>query len=168
MSSRSTSALAVSALAVAALVLAAPSPSAAKPLVCPTTADATKVVSAADLASLTGNDIDRAAKLKRIVTIMSDRGMSAGSIIDNLVGAYCPAVAANTALNDQQKTMAVRTFAAQTARTVYAPDTADAIIIDVPLAPDVANAVNSKAKAARMSPEEWAAKAITNDIKTAR
>lgn len=163
MSSRS----AVATLAFAALVLAA-AQSSAKPLICPNNPDAAKAIPATDLAQLTADDLDRSAKLNRVVTVLRDRGMNSGNIVDNLISAYCPVVAANAALNDQQKTMAVRSFAAQAARAVYTPDGADAIIIDVPLAPDVANAVNSKAKAERMSPQDWAAKTIANDIKAAR
>ncbi len=159
------------AFAVAALgLIAAPSPSLAKPLVCPNNTAAANAISAEDLTSLAaaGNSVDRAAALDRVVATLRDRGLSQASIVDTLVSAYCPAVAANAALNDQQKTRTVRSFASQAARAVYAPDDADEIILDVPLPPAVANAINEKARAERLSPQEWAAKAMMNDLKTAR
>jgi hypothetical protein len=159
------------AMAAAALVLiAAQHPLLAKPLVCPDNPAAANALSPADLKSLaaSGNSIDRAAALNRIVATLRDRGMAAGSIVDTLISAYCPAVAANASLDDRQKTMTVRSFASQAARAVYAPEEADEIILDVPLPPAIANAVNDKAKAARMSPQDWAAKAIVNDLKAGR
>ena len=158
-------------MTVAALVLlAAQDPLLAKPLVCPNNPAAANTISAEDLKSLTasGNSIDRAAALSRIVATLRDRGMAAGSIVNNLISAYCPIVAANTALNDRQKAMTVRSFASQTSRAAYAPEEADEIILDVPLPPAIANAVNDKARAARMSPQDWAAKAIVNDVKAGR
>ncbi len=158
-----------SAIALAALVLiTAQTPLAAKPLVCPNNAAAAKAIPADDLASLTADAFDRSAKINRVVTILRDRGMNSASIVDNLISAYCPVVAANAVLNDQQKTTAVRSFAAQVARAVYTSDSAEEIILDVALPADIANAVNSKAQAARMSPQEWAARAIANEIKAAR
>jgi hypothetical protein len=62
----------------------------------------------------------------------------------------------------------VRQFASQVARAVYAPDAAQEIILDVALSPDVANTVNDKAKADKISPQEWAAKAIAGYLKAAR
>ncbi|ARP98611.1 hypothetical protein [Pseudorhodoplanes sinuspersici] len=158
-------------MAVAALVLiAAQDRLLAKPLACPNNPAAANTISAEDLKSLaaSGNSIDRAAALDRIVATLRDRGMSAGNIVDNLVSAYCPIVAANAALDDRQKATTVRSFASQASRAVYAPEEADEIILDVPLPPAAAKAINDKAKAERMSPQEWAAKIIINDLKTAR
>lgn len=138
----------------------------ARPLVCPTGA-AVQTIPAEDLKPLfaEGSIVERTASLNRMVTVLRDRGMNAGGIVDNLISAYCPVVAANATLNDQQKTMAVRQFAAQVARAVYTPDGADEIILDVPLSPDVANLVNIKAEAEGFSPQEWAAKTIANGLK---
>ena len=158
-------------MAVAALVLiTAQHPLLAKPLVCPNNLSAANAISPKDLTSLMASGIgfDHTATLNRVVTALRDRGMAAGSIVDTLISAYCPAVAANASLDDRRKTMAVRSFASQAARAVYAPDDADDIIIDVPLPPAIANAVNDKARAERMSPQDWAAKAIVNDINAGR
>lgn len=157
-------------MAVAALALiAAQDPLLAKPLVCPNNPAAANAISPEDLKSLAAdNSFDRAAALNRVVAVLHDRGMNAGNIVDALVSAYCPAVTANASLNDQQKTMAVRSFAAQAARAVYAPDDADEIILDVALPPAIAKAVNDKARAEGMSPQEWAAKAIIGDVKAGR
>ena len=151
------------------LLCAGQNDAAAKPLACPTIS-AEKSIPAEDIKPLfaQGSAVERTAILNRIVTSLRDRGMNAGSIVDNLISAYCPAIAANTALNDQQKTATVRQFAAQVARAVYTPDGAEEIILDVPLPPAVANALNAKAQAERLSPQDWAARAIANDLKPAR
>jgi hypothetical protein len=158
-------------MALAALVLiTAQDPLFAKPLLCPNNPAAANAISPEDLKSLTAavNSIDRAAALNRIVATLHDRGMAAGNIVDTLVSAYCPTVAANSSFNDQQKATTVRSFASQAARAVYAPEEAEEIILDVVLPPAIANAINDKAKAARISPQDWAAKTIIRDVQAGR
>ena len=57
-------------------------------------------------------------------------------------------------------------FASRIVRVVYALDSADAVILDVPFRPAVIDAINAKAAAERISPEAWVANAISRDLKT--
>ncbi len=81
-------------------------------------------------------------------------------VIDNLISAYCPVVAANSALTDQQKVARVQRFATIVVPLVYGLESAEEIILNVPLPPAVIDAVNEKARAVKISPEEWAAGAV--------
>ena len=129
------------AVAVSALIVVGGSGLAsAKPLACPTVAPATTVVSASEIAPLAKvtNSVDRAAMLARVVATMRDKGMAPSAIVDSLIASYCPAIAADTSLNDQQKTANVRSFAGQAARAAYAFESADEIILDVSIPSAVA------------------------------
>ncbi len=71
-------------------------------------------------------------------------------------------------MSDDQKRAQVRRFASRIVRVVYALDSADAVILDVPFRPSVIDAINAKAAAERISPEAWVANAIDRDLKAAR
>jgi hypothetical protein len=142
----------------------------AAPLVCPA-----KIVAAdsAQVPQITsaippGDALDDVAKLNAVVSTLRTRGIGSAIIIDNLISAYCPVVAANAALNDQQKTAQMRRFASKIVRIVYGLDSGDDIILDVPFKPDVMNVINSKAIAERLAPEEWVANAVGSYLKGAR
>jgi hypothetical protein len=116
----------------------------------------------------TGDAFADVARLNASVATLRQKGISQALIIDGLIGAYCPLVAANAGLTDAQRTARVRQFAARIARTVYALDSADEIILDVPFAPAAVEAINARAKAAGMSPESWVADAVGKVLGTAR
>ena len=152
------------------LVLTGQSPLMAGPFVCPA-----KVVGASSsqeqqIASVipSGDALDDVAKLNVAVAALRSQGISSGIIIDNLISAYCPGVAANASLNDQQKTTQVRRFSAKIIRVVYGLDSGDDIILDVPFQPDVIDVINSKASAERLAPEQWVANAIGSYLKGVR
>lgn len=121
-----------------------------------------------DIASLlpVSNLLDRPGSLNAAVDKLRQQGLSKTQIIDNLIGAYCPLVAKDTALNDAQKTALMQHFSLQATRAVYAIEIADRIFLDVPLAPDVVDAVNAKARAAGISPQDWVAQAIGKVLAT--
>lgn len=108
-----------------------------------------------------GDPIDNPAVLNAAVGKLSASGLRPALIIDGLVSAYCPTVAANAALTDAQKTVRMQAFAARTVRLVYALESADAIILDVPLPPTVVDAVNAKARAANVTQQDWLAGVVT-------
>lgn len=112
--------------------------------------------------------LDDGTKLDAAVTALRAKGVSNAIIVDSLISSYCPAVARNTALNDDQKRAQVRRFAARMTRIVYALDSVDAVILDVPFRPGVADAINAKAAAEKISPEAWVAKAVDRELKAAR
>jgi hypothetical protein len=142
----------------------------AQPLVCPASTAATVSISPNEVTPLVAieNPIDRAAMLSSIVVKMRDRGMVSSGIVDSLVSAYCPLVAANTSWSDQQKSANVRSFATQAVRAAYAFGDASEIILDVALPPDVVGTINEKANQDRVTAQEWAAMAVKNAAKAPR
>lgn len=115
-----------------------------------------------DITSLlpVSDPLDHPASLNAAVDKLRSQGLSKTLIIDNLIGAYCALVAKDTLLNDAQKTARMQNFSLQATRAVYAIEIADRIFLDVPLRPDVVDAVNAKARAAGISPQDWVAQAI--------
>jgi len=93
--------------------------------------------------------------------------VSSALIIDNLVGAYCPTVAADAVLTDTQKARRVQQFAVRVTRAVYSVESADDIILDVPFRPGAVDAINAKAQAAGVSPETWVAQTVDSALKSA-
>lgn len=112
-----------------------------------------------------GDALDDAAKLNAAIAALRAKGVSNAVIVDSLIASYCPAVARNTALNDDGKRAQVRRFAARIVRVVYSLDSAEAVILDVPFRPGVVEAINARAAAERVSPEAWVANAIDRVLK---
>jgi hypothetical protein len=142
----------------------------AQPLVCPASTAPTVTISPNELTPLVAieNPMTGAAMLSSIVAKMRDRGMVSSSIVDSLVSAYCPLVAANTSRSDKQKIANVRSFAAQTVRAAYAFEDANEIILDVALPPDVVSTITEKANQDRVTAQEWAATALKDAAKAPR
>jgi hypothetical protein len=115
-----------------------------------------------------GDALDDVTKLNAAVTALRASGVSNAVLVDSLIAAYCPAVAGNTALSDEQKRANVRRFAGRIMRLVYSLESADAVILSVPFPPDVIAAINAKAAAEKISPEAWVAQAIGRDLKAPR
>jgi hypothetical protein len=149
--------------AVAASLLVCGSVRESAALVCP-------VPQAGDAggAIASGDALEDAAKRGAAIAALRSKGLSNGAIIDSLIAAYCPAVAGNNALSEAQKTAQVRSFASRITRAVYALDDVEAVIIDVPLPPNVAAAVNASAAAQNVSPETWVARVVTRAVKRAK
>ncbi len=115
-----------------------------------------------------GDALDEVTKLNAAVGDLRAKGISSAIVVDSLIASYCPTVARNTALSDDQKRARVARFASRIVRVVYALDSADAVILDVPFRPAAIDAINAKAAAERISPEAWVANAIDRDLKVAR
>ena len=73
-------------------------------------------------------------------------------MIDHLIGVYCPTIARDAALTDPEKATLVQRFSGQVTRQVYSLESGLDIIINVPLAPDIVDAVNSRARS-KASPD---------------
>lgn len=149
-----------------ALALGAAAPAhAAGPFECPT-----KPLEAAQAAKIkallpSGDAFDKVEQLNAAVTQLKSEGANPVLVIDTLIAAYCPVVAAQPGLSDAQKTTRVARFAARITRTVFALDGADAIILDVAFPPAVVDAINAKARAAGVTPEAWIQGAVTSALK---
>jgi len=115
-----------------------------------------------------GHALDDVTKLNAAVTALRAKGVSNALLVDSLIASYCPAVARSTALTDNQKRAQVQRFASRIVRLVYSLESEDVVILDVPLAPAVAAAVNARAAFEKVSPENWVAKTIARDLKAAR
>jgi hypothetical protein len=107
-----------------------------------------------------GDDLDQPAKLNAAVDTLRAQGMPEASIINNLIAAYCPTVAADQALSDRQKTAQMRRFAGRVTRVIYSLESADEIILDVPFSPAAVDAINAKAQAAGTTAEAWVARTV--------
>lgn len=110
------------------------------------------------------NSLDHPDKLNAAVDALGKAGASRAMVIDNLVNAYCPTVAANAALSTFQKSARIQHFAAVVTQRVYNLESADAIFLNVALPPTLVDAVNAKAKAAGVSAEEWIAGVVAQSI----
>jgi hypothetical protein len=152
---------------LAAAVAGASAPAAA--FTCPTPT-LTGVAQPADMASLLpkGDAFDDVVKLNASVAALRAKGVEAAVIVDQLISNYCAAQAGNASLTDAQRTARVRSFAARIVRTVYALDSADAIILDVAFPPDMVNEINAKAKAAGVSPQDWVVDAVISVLQAKR
>ena len=95
-------------------------------------------------------------------------GMSKSLIIDHLIGVYCPMIARDAALTDPEKATLVQRFSGQVTRQVYSLESGLDIIINVPLAPDIVDAVNSRAKEQGLSGPAWIAMTIDNALQQGR
>lgn len=151
-------------LSAAALVLAlgAAQPAlAAGAITCPTPSGTAGV--AAQLP--TGDALNKPQALMDAVAQLKTQGVSPVVIVNDLIAAYCPQVAAASGMTDAQKTAAVNTFAARITRTVYSLEGADSIILDVSFPPIVVDAINTKAAAAGVTPEAWIQSTVNAALK---
>lgn len=138
---------------------------AAGPFECP--AKPLEAAQAANIKALlpTGDAFDHVDRLNTAVSTLRAQGVNQVLVIDNLIAAYCPEVAAQAGLTDAQKSARVARFAARITRTVYALDGADEIILDVSFPPLVVDAINAKARAAGVSPEAWIQSTVNAALK---
>jgi hypothetical protein len=91
-------------------------------------------------------------------------GMSKTLIIDHLIGAYCPMIARDATLTEAEKATLVQRFSGQVTRLVYSLESGLDIIINVPLTPDVVDAVNTIAKKQGLSGPAWIEMTIDNAL----
>ena len=103
-------------------------------------------------------------QLSTAIASLRRDGMSKSLIIDHLVGVYCPMVVREAALDDAEKAARVRRFTGQVTRLVYSLESGLDIIVNVPLTPDIVDAVNSTAKKQGLSGPAWIAMTIDNAL----
>ncbi len=100
--------------------------------------------------------LDTAERLGAAVELLRSKGVSSTMIVDNLMAAYCPRVAAS-GLPKSQKTALMRSFASRVTQLVYAPSDGDetAILLDVPLTPDLEKQAAAAASREGSTVQEW-------------
>ena len=102
-------------------------------------------------------------QLTTAINALRREGMPKNLIIDHLIGAYCPMVAQGS-LPEAEKSTLVRRFSGQVTRLVYSLESGLDIIINVPLTPDIADAVNTVAKKQGLSGPAWIAMAVDHAL----
>ncbi|MCK0207376.1 hypothetical protein MWN33_04940 [Starkeya koreensis] len=113
----------------------------------------------------TGDAFDNVGQLNAAVTELKASGVGPVLIIDNLIAAYCPTVAAQGELSDAKKASLVNRFAARITRVVYSLEGADEVILDVSFPPAIVDAINVKAQAAGVSQQAFIRGAVDNALK---
>jgi hypothetical protein len=90
--------------------------------------------------------------------------MSKRLIVDHLIGAYCPRVVRDASLTEAEKGARVARFSGQVTQLVYSLESGLDIIINVPLTPDIADAVNDIAKKQGLAGPAWIAMTIDDAL----
>jgi hypothetical protein len=91
-------------------------------------------------------------RLNSTIDTLRWEGMAKSQIVSHLVGAYCPMVAQENSLTEAEKAAKVRRFAGQITQLVYSLESGLDVIINVPLAPDVVDALNATARTGSFDP----------------
>ena len=131
---------------------------------CPVTAPAATRPLPGDLGQvLKPYDDPRADQsLKSDIAAMKSEGMPSGEIVDHVVAAYCPAVGGIPALSDADRNGLVQRFASELAQVVYATGTGtvEAILLDVPVPPDLYARVGEAAEQRKETRDAFALAAL--------
>lgn len=104
------------------------------------------------------------AKLDTAIDKLKNDGDGVVQVVNSVIAAYCPLVATEQGKTDAQRTRDVQNFGLSVTRQAFSLSSEEEIILDVALTPDVVEVINAKAKAADMSPQEWVADKISEDI----
>jgi hypothetical protein len=110
------------------------------------------------------NAMANIGQLTNVIGTLRREGMSKSLIVDHLIGTYCPMVARENAITDAEKATLVRRFSGQVSMLTYSLESGLDIIINVPLTPDVVDAVNTIAKTQGLSGSAWIAMTIDNAL----
>ena len=154
-------------LALGLLAFADPEPVAAAGFECDRRVAADEPAGVHDIRSVLpiGDALDDPTQLNQAIDTLRKQGVSRTLIVDNLIGAYCPVVAKNTALSDPQKVTRMQQFAGTITRLVYRVENETEIIFNVPFPPAVSDQIQAKAGAAKTTAEVWIADTIETTLK---
>jgi hypothetical protein len=111
-----------------------------------------------------GDAMDDPDRLNASIDAFRKAGISQIRIVDHLIGAYCPTVAAERDVSDVEKTGKVRRYASRIAALVYRTENEIAIILDVPLKPETVDTVDARAKSSGLTTQEWLSRAIEKAV----
>jgi hypothetical protein len=135
---------------------------------CPGTIAAAMPGTAPSLPDLYSGSDDVAAgnRLGELMAALRKSGMKPALIVDQLIGAYCPLVAADDTLSDKQKTDLVRRFASVVTGLAYGPADPDEVdvLVQTTLAPSLLSQVDQAAGRAGISRDEWIERAIRQQL----
>ncbi|NVP58105.1 hypothetical protein [Mycoplana rhizolycopersici] len=152
---------------VGACLAAGGGPARAAGLECPRLADLDTPAAPVEVERLRAKGIllEQPAELQAAAGFLREQGLSADDSINHLIAFYCPAVAAEASLSDEEKAARVREFAAQASRVVLAEGNVEDLVYQVPLDPNTAAAVSERARQAGITPEEWIARTVESALR---
>lgn len=109
---------------------------------------------------------NRVGEVLRLVKA-ANPGAQDADIVDEMVAAYCPVVAADADLTVAEKHARINTFLKEVSSQLGEGQStaADRILVQVPLSQDVVNDVNAAAKAANEQPGAYLGKLIEDQVK---
>jgi len=110
------------------------------------------------------NAMGSVGRLNSSIDTLRREGMAKSQIVSHLVGAYCPMVAQESSLTEAEKAAKVRRFAGQITQMVYSLESGLDVIINVPLTPDVVDAINATARKQGLSTPAWIAMTVENAL----
>jgi hypothetical protein len=110
------------------------------------------------------NAMGSVERLNSTIDRLRRDGMAKSQIVSHLVGAYCPMVAQESPLTEAEKVTKVRRFAGQITQLVYSLESGLDVIINVPLTPDVVDALNATARKQGLSSSAWIAMTVENAL----
>jgi hypothetical protein len=111
-------------------------------------------------------DLTAGNRLGELMDDLRKSGMKPALIVDHLVGAYCPLVASDGSLSDQQKADRVRRFARQVTGLAYGQSGQEEldVLVEVPLTPALLGQVDQAAGRAGLSRDAWIERAIKQQL----
>jgi hypothetical protein len=143
-------------------------PAGAAAFTCPETTAAGAPGTALSLSDLYSgaNDVTAGNRLGELMTDLRRSGMKPALIVDHLIGAYCPLVAADGTLSDQQKSDRVRRFARLVTGLAYVPTNPDEVdvLVQTALTPDLLRQIDEAAGRAGLTRDEWIERAIDRQL----
>lgn len=104
------------------------------------------------------------AKLAAAIETLKNDGDGTVQVVNGLISAYCPLVAAEQGTTDAQKTADVQNFGLNVTRQAFSLSSEEKVILDVTLSPDIVEVITAKAKADGISAQEWIAAKISSDL----
>jgi hypothetical protein len=110
------------------------------------------------------NAMGSVGRLNSGIDTLRREGMAKSQIVSHLVSAYCPMVAEESSLTEAEKAAKVRRFAGQITQLVYSLESGLDVIINVPLTPDVVDALNARARKQGLSSPAWIAMTVENAL----
>jgi hypothetical protein len=112
------------------------------------------------------DDVTASRRLGELMADLRRSGMKPALIVDRLIGAYCPLVAADATLSDKQKVDRVRRFAQLVTGLAYVPRDPDEVdvLVQTALPPALLGQVDRAAGQAGISREEWIERAIERQL----
>ena len=103
-------------------------------------------------------------RLNSAIDTLRRDGMTKSQIVSHFVGAYCPIVAQESSQTDAEKAAKIRRFAGKITQLVYSLESGLDVIVNVPLAPDVVDALNTTARKQGLSSSAWIAMTVENAL----